>query len=244
MGRRVLVSVLIATLAAHVALAESRQQSVATPPERVAGLLSLPEVFGNGPCDRFVAKDVPLHSSPEAPASGAIRVATPWTFPPEGGCQGLEVHARRPDSEAALALPVEEFEYESAGAVVLEQRGPWFRVRLADGSAWLRATERDRFHPLERLLKEGLTYLTSDWNGQLSSQPSGRGRKARAAGQAETSVRVSRSTWAHGGLWLYVEVMSHSGCEGGDEPRVVDRGWVPAQAPSGARVIWFYSRGC
>ena len=235
---------MIATLP-HVGQAElHRQDTTATGRERLAGLLSLPEVFGDGPCDRFVAEDVPLYASPEAPSAGAIRVVTPWTFPPEGGCQGLEVHARRSEAETPLPLPVEEFEYESVGAIVLEQRGRWFRVRLADGSAWLRATERDRFHPLERLLKDGLTYLTSDWDRQLSSQPAGRVRKARVAGQAETSVRVIRSTLANGELWLYVEVMSHSGCEGGDEPRVVDRGWVPAQGPSGLRVIWFYSRGC
>ena len=37
----------------------------ATAPDRVIGLLSLPQVFGSEVCAPFEPKDVPLHSTPK-----------------------------------------------------------------------------------------------------------------------------------------------------------------------------------
>ena len=45
------------------------------------------------------------------------------------------------------------------------------------------------------------------------------------------------------GLWLHVETLDESPCNGGT-PKVVDRGWIPAYAASGALVAGYYSRGC
>ena len=42
-----------------------------------------------------------------------------------------------------------EYAYEEPGAVVLERRGKWFRVRLNSGSAWLEASAQDEFYGLE-----------------------------------------------------------------------------------------------
>jgi hypothetical protein len=48
--------------------------------DRVIGLLSLPEVFGTGACDRFVPDEIPLHTAPDGPIVGFIRIDTPWTL--------------------------------------------------------------------------------------------------------------------------------------------------------------------
>jgi len=57
-------------------------------------------------------------------------------------------------------------------------------------------------------------------------------------------VRVRRASREKEGLWFFVEIMSHSACEGDGEPTVADQGWVPAYGKADAPTIWFYSRGC
>jgi hypothetical protein len=220
-------------------------QSGPQPPDRLIGLLTLPDVLGHGPCDRFTPRDLVLHTAPDGPPAGTIRVVREWTHLAEGGCEGLEVRVQGPDSNDLHPLPVAEFQYEDVAAIALEQRGRWFRLRLETGSAWVRASDRDEFHPLERLLIDGLAHFTPDWDRRLSERPGASSRNARGVtGQDEPSARVIRSETAGAVLWLFVEVMSHSGCEGGEAPRVVDRGWVPAHTASGRPTLWFYSRGC
>jgi hypothetical protein len=141
--------------------------------DRVIGLLTLPEVFGGGPCDKFDPREVPLYQAPGSSAiAGSIRVEKTWTYPPEGGCDGLEVKVHRKGGVRATDLPTEEYEYEAPAAIVLEARGRWFRVRLADGSAWVRASDRNRYLPLRELLgNDALTHFTDDWDGTLKRAP-------------------------------------------------------------------------
>ena len=142
-------------------------------PDRVIGLLSLPEVFGRAPCDRFTPQEVVLYSAPDGRRTGSIRVDRNWTFNPEGGCEGLEVRVHADADGGAAILPTKEFEYEAPAAVVLEQRRTWFRIRTDTGSAWLVATSRDEFFPLRHLLTDRLTYLTGEWDGRLASSAGG-----------------------------------------------------------------------
>jgi hypothetical protein len=218
--------------------------AVAQQRTRVVGLLALPEVFGNGPCDRFTPQDVPLYGAPDsARIVGVIRVDEGWTASSNGGCEGLKVGVHMTGTAASDPLPTKEYGYEEPGAVVLGRRGGWFLIRLAAGSAWVRGSPRNTFHPLERLLLDGLTYLTETWDGQLAPSAGGAGRPARVeARSSQPSVRVIRSQQLRGELWFDLEVIS-SPCEDPDV-KALDRGWVPAHSMSGEPVIWFYSRGC
>src|SRR4029434_8125311 len=111
------------------------------------------------------------------------------------------------------------------------------------GSAWVRSSSRDSFHPLEQLLLDGLTYLTEAWGGRLPPSAGTPGRLARVeARSSQPTVRVIRPQQLRGELWFDLEVIT-SPCE---DPNVktLDRGWVPAHMMSGEPVIWFYSRGC
>ncbi|HUF27883.1 MAG TPA: hypothetical protein VMM18_12985 [Gemmatimonadaceae bacterium] len=140
--------------------------------DRVIGLLTLPDAFGTGPCDRFTPREVSLFATPDSSTVvGVIRVDRPWTFPPEGGCEGLTVAVHRRGGGPAARLPAEEYDYEAPAAIVLEQRGRWFRVRLNDGAAWVRASSRDEFHPLQRLLTDALTHMTDSWDGTVAPEP-------------------------------------------------------------------------
>lgn len=212
--------------------------------DRVLGLLELPEVFGQGACDRFVPKPVVLHASPRGPVVGTVLVTTPMTHQADGGCQGLEVSVRSARTSAVEALPSMEFAYESPAAIVLERRGTWFRIRLNTGSAWLEASPQHEFYDLEALLTDSLARFDA-WNGGLASAPNGEVRRVPLPGAAEDQgVQVLRAVRVKGELWFLVELLSHNPCTGPDMPKAIDRGWVPAYNESNQTTLWFYSRGC
>jgi hypothetical protein len=168
--------------------------------DRIIGLLTLPEVFGAGPCDPFKPYPVTLYAAPQGGQLGTIQVDNYWTLHGvngAGGCEGLEVNVHLRGSSTAPALPTEEYTYEAPAAIVLEQRGRWFRVRLRDGSAWVNASERDVFHPLEELLTDSLTSLTESWDRMLASEPGGAARvrvpsdpRRRVVGYLEPQLEV------------------------------------------------------
>ena len=213
--------------------------------ERVIGLLALPEVFGRGACDRFSPRPLELRATPQGPVVGTVLVVKPWTHHSNGGCEGLEVGVRAPRAATVQQLPTMEYAYEEPGAVVLERRGKWFRVRLMVGSAWLEASAQDEFHSLEQLFEDSLTYLTEAWSGQVAASPGSAGRPAKLPRlAADQPVRVRRASREKEGLWFLVDIMSQSACEGNGEPTVADQGWVPAYGKADAPTIWFYSRGC
>jgi len=213
--------------------------------ERVIGLLALPEVFGQGACDRFTPRPVELRATPQGRVVGTLLVVKPWTHHGNNGCEGLEVGVRASRSATVEPLPTREYGYEEPGAIVLEQRGKWFRVRLNVGSAWLEASAQDKFYSLEQLFEDSLTHLTEAWSGQVAASPGSAGRPAKGTPLAERpAVRVRRASREKEGLWFLVDIMSHSACDGDGEPTVADQGWVPAYGQADAPTIWFFSRGC
>lgn len=141
--------------------------------DRVIGLLSMPEVFWeeHGPCDEtFTSRNVLLHSAPQSSeVIGDIRVDRDPNA--EITCT-VNVHLR---DGAVSELPTEEYAYEQRAAIVLDRRERWFKVRLADGSGWLRASSLDRFFPLEDLLWEHRELLgaTESWDRRIASEPGG-----------------------------------------------------------------------
>jgi hypothetical protein len=216
--------------------------------DRVIGLLKLPEIFGNAPCAPFEPRVVTLHAEPGGSQIASIEVDQNWSFAPHGGCEGLQVSVHRGDARAEL--PTREYDYEAPAAIVLEQRGLWFRIRLNGGAAaWTEVPLADRFLSLESLYEEfiGVTFIADGGRGQLSKAPvgtvSGRGGPPVTPGQP---VRVIETRRLAERLWLHVEVFSHSICNAAASgpPDVVAQGWIPAHLPSGEPAVWFASRGC
>src|SRR5262245_30644533 len=162
---------------------------------RVVGLLALPEVFGTSACERFTPQEVPLYDVPQSPRIvGVIRLDEGSTASNNGGCEAIKVGAHMTGTAVSFPLPTKEYGYEEPGAIVLARRGEWFQIRLVTGSAWVRASPRDTFHPLEQLLLDGLTYLTEAWDGRLAPSAGAPGRPARVeTGSAQSTVRVIRS---------------------------------------------------
>jgi hypothetical protein len=88
----------------------------------------------------------------------------------------LNVHPR--GGAPVQELPTEEYEEEEPdAAVVLEARGRWFKLRLNEGTAWLQASDDDKYFPLEHLLHRRNAYLTEAWDGRLAAIPGGSGQR-------------------------------------------------------------------
>jgi hypothetical protein len=228
--------------AVFAALALPHEGARATAGERVLGLLTLPDVFGDGACDPFSPGEIALYAEPgDDRKTGVIRVDSHWRFADEGGCEGLQVNVHEKGGGEAQPLPTREHAYEAPAAVVLEARGDWFRIRTPAGASWLRATPRDVFLPIATLLRDTLAYITADGSGALFDAPAGAPQEQ--VGEHQSIHVVSFAD--HGDrLWVEVGLLSHSPCESGDAPQVVALGWLPAHTASGEPSVWFYSRGC
>jgi hypothetical protein len=217
--------------------------SPAAAAERIIGLVSIPEVFGAGPCAAFEPQEVALHA---APADGKpfafIRVDQNWSFAPHGGCEGLKVSVHR--GSAKDDLPTREFDYEAPGAIVLERRDGWTKIQLHGSVAWFRPSPVDRFMPLSDLYEEfvGVTAISKSFTARLVSTPGMLGGPILPRVVPEQPVRVAEVR----DEWVKVEVLNNSVCTAADNgpPEVIATGWLPLHDANGEPSIWFSSRGC
>jgi len=215
---------------------------------RLLGLLAVPSLFGEGPCLPFHPEEVALHPAPASPEpTGWIRVDRNWTFPEMGGCEGLSVNVHPVGGGPPYPVPTREFGYETPGLVVVGRQEEWFQLSLEDGTAWVKAHEGAEFHPLTELLDGSLAFLTPLWDGRLAAYPGeAAGEEGTQADPVEPGGEVRVLGFHQEGeqLWVRVERLAHSICDGWEEPQVVETGWVPAHGRGGDPVVWFHSRGC
>ena len=207
------------------------------------GLLSLPEVFGPRQCAPFEPREVVLHAAPgDGEAIAVVRVDRNWSFAPHGGCEGLEVSVHQGDRRTQL--PTLEYDYEMPGAIVLEHRDGWFRIRMAGRSAWLKASLASRFMPLSELFEEfvGVTAINQSFTARLSSAPGASTGPIMPRVVPAQPVRVLEVR----GESVRVEVLSNSACTAGNDgpPEVLATGWLPLHDADGEPTVWFSSRGC
>lgn len=211
--------------------------------ERVIGLLSLPEVFGARQCAPFEPGAIALHNTPnDGQAFASIQVDQNWSFAPHGGCEGLEVSVHQ--GEQRLALPTLEYDYEMPGAIVVEHRDGWFKIRLGDRTAWLKPSLASHFMPLSDLYEEfvGVTAVRQSFTGRLTSNPGSTSGPIMPAVKPQQPVRVLQIR----DQFVQVEVLSNSACSAADDgpPEVVATGWLPLHDQKGEPTVWFSSRGC
>lgn len=215
--------------------------------DRIAGLLALPEVFGGGSCATFVPEDIPLYASPnDARPIAEIRVDQNWSFAPHGGCEGLVVRVHQ--GERKQELPTLEYDYEMPAAIVLEHHDRWFRIRLHEQSAWLKASVVDEFMPLSDLFEEfvGVTTINKSFSGRLVGSPGAITGPILPRVAPNQPVRVIEIRESLGRSWVQLEVLSNSACTAGKDgpPEVIATGWLPMYDNDGEPTVWFSSRGC
>jgi hypothetical protein len=203
--------------------------------QAMIGLLILPTVFG------------PPQTGGVVPADDLQPVAI-FAEPDDGAAPALQ-------RVALEHFEYREYTYEGAAAVVYDQRPGWYAIGLRDqplARGWVRAADAGQFLPVAALLRDRLAFLNAHWDGHLWSEPGDGRRTAEASvlvdenardASTEVAVNILDTRMLGDGLWLSVETLDQSPCNGG-APAVVDRGWIPAYAASGALVAGYYSRGC
>jgi hypothetical protein len=221
--------------------------------ERPAGLLALPEIFGEYPCERFEAKKLDLYATPlkQRPPIATIERLKSAGPADDQGCVQTTVVVRRLSDNSTDTLPTDESGYEEVRAVVYQQSGNWFRIAIPHGSGWVeRRDSRGYLSYPEQLSGESfLSYIRPGWDGKIWTNPSvGAGIPAPAAWVAlskkEIPVRVVSTQTVKGEKWVQV-VFEKESCAvslGNNLPDL--QVWLPAYRSSRETSIWFYSRGC
>ncbi len=214
--------------------------AVAQPGHRAIGLLSLPQIQGQG-CGSPPPTEIALYAQPEsADPIGWVRADRHPAA--DTDCYQDVVHIRWRADDRVQVLPTEEYEEEEPlAAIVVEQRHPWFKVQVPDGAAWVHAADGDEYFSLQQLLLKRPAYLTDVWDGTLAQVPGGP-RRSLAGSRRLMPVRFLESRETRGALWLKIAVMSHTMYESDAPPRVIATGWVPAHDRAGNVVVWFNSR--
>jgi len=221
---RVIVGLVLAFTAFASALAEPNIR-------RVVGLVELPSILGtvdpDGPPGMIPPaqiQPVPLHSHPISTSPVVAIISSPD------------------------AVETKEFDYEARAAVVYEMADDWVLVRMMVDSlsckpGWIHPNSRGPFHPVEDLLKSGLCYLTTDWNGFLYADASNSKIVSKTEPNGQTrDINILEMRKLQDQLWVAVELLGPGRCEG-IEPEIVAKGWVPVHKSDGKLNVWFFSRG-
>jgi hypothetical protein len=220
--------------------------------ERPAGLLALPEVFGEYPCDRFDAKKLDLYATPSkqrGPIATIERLKSAGP-PDDQGCYASSVVVRRIPGNSSETLPTDESGYEEVRAVVYEKSGNWFRIAIPHGSAWIeRSDSQEYFSYPEQLSGDSfLSYLRAGWDGKIWTSPGiGTGVPAPSAwlavAKTEIPIRVVSTQIVNGEKWVRI-VFETELCAAslGNLPPL--ESWLPAYRSSRDTSVWFHSRGC
>jgi hypothetical protein len=193
---------------------------LAIAPPGLVGLVEIPSVLGD----------------PEVATQGSVTLRTEPSTTAPVACV----------VRAAADLETREHGYEELSGVVYDSRPGWYglRCRGVDGLAWLAASDAGTFRRMDELLKDGLAYLTAEWDRALYQRP----RRTAAAHRVrvesrEPDITVADTTIVDDELWLLVVVHGEGRCTAEEPGPVVDAGWTPAHTRNGDVTAWFHSRG-
>lgn len=223
----------------------------AAPRIPVAGILEMPEIFGEFPCASYDPVGYEVFDSPSAEGVvlGTLEVVRGWYADEASPCEWIEVAFLDGAAATEKQIPSMEFSYEQPGLIVLERQLDWFRVHLGSRSGWILPADPDAYRAYEQLVRESLAYVKEGWTGELRAAPAN-GSATRVPEEwlrylrDDLTVEVLEDRVVDGELWFKLRLDPAYGCGTlpGDPPAV--EGWVPAYGPSGENTIWFHSRGC
>ena len=240
----IIVALLFFTIHGVEAEARDWYDVLTVTPERVVGLLDLDDIIRGGcgePIERTTAR---AFSTPSEKGAGVGTLY--WQHSTDATC-GLMFERAAGDKEE---VPTLESGYEVPAAIVFERRGQWFRIRLANGSTWIRRTDPTEFLPYPDLLREKLAHTLQDWNGILRETPNVSGTIAPLTKgwherlDRQLSVDYLGSRLVGKELWIHIRLLTEGPCGQKLEGMTPVSGWVPAYRPDRSPSAWFSSRGC
>jgi len=218
--------------------------------ERIVGLLHLPELYGEYPCQAFKAKKINLYAtaSDERPPIGTIERTNAHKPPEHPDCDEPIVVVRGLNGNIS-ALPYDESGDEFRTAVAYERSGRWFRIALSRGSGWIQADPDNFLAYPDILMSESFaTYLRPGWDGNVWTEPGSGSAEAAPSGwrvyrEKEIPIRILATRIVAGVVWIQIRFESEfCGQTLGKLPPL--QGWLPAYKGSVDTSVWFYSRGC
>lgn len=155
-------------------------------------------------------------------------------------------------SDSSELTPLEHG-YEQISAAVYEIRTlddrVWYRVHYTTsrgyGDGWISNRETSTYHPLADMLVHGLAFLTDSWDRAVFDAPRANSDKRTIRATNERpNLRVVATAGDAEHLWLQVELLEGSVCEGVEQPAIATSGWIPAFSRDGQLTAWHYARGC
>jgi hypothetical protein len=213
-------------------------------PERLIGILDLPAIVQGGCGAAPKRATMPAFA---APSQNGRRAGTLyWHEVPNVEC-GLMIERAGGVKEV---VPTLESGYEIPAAIVFERRGPWFRIRLKDGSAWIRHTDESDFLSYPDMLRDHLAHTMQTWNGILRATPGVTGPVTplspewKALTDRQLSIEYLGSRRVGNDLWLHIRLAAQAACGQVYEGVTDVEGWIPAYHTDRTTLAWFSSRGC
>jgi hypothetical protein len=213
-------------------------------PERLIGILDVPEIVQGGCGTAPNRATVRVFSAPSqnAPMVGTIY----WHEVPAIQCDLMIEKA----GGVKEGVPTLESGYEIPAAIVFERRGQWFRIRLKNGSAWIRRTDEKDFLPYPDVLVEKLAHTMQSWDGTLRATPGLSGRVTplssgwKALTDRQLSFEYLGSRRVGSELWLHIRLAAKGSCDQIYDDVTDVEGWIPAYHADRTTLAWFSSRGC
>lgn len=213
-------------------------------PERIIGLLDLPDVVagGCGPAPKRATAAVFNQPTDKASRAGTIY----WYEEADRAC---DLMIERPGGIKEV-LPTLESGYEIPAAIVYERRGAWFRIRLKVGSVWIRLTTQENFLSYPEMLEKHLPDILQGWDGTLRATPGPAGpvtplsKGWTALLDRTLSAQFLGSRKVENEHWIHVRLAAETPCGKAYEGVTDVTGWIPAYRPNGTPTMWFASRGC
>jgi hypothetical protein len=213
-------------------------------PERLIGLLDLPDIVagGCGPAPKRATTRAFATPSQNGRSVGTIY----WREERDVVCE-LMIQKAEGVKES---VPTLESGYEIPAAVVFERRGPWFRIRLKEGSAWIRRPDPKDFLPFPEILRDKLAHTMPTWDGTLRATPGPAGRITplspgwKALADRPVSFQYLGSRRVGNDTWLRVRLAAKGPCDQTYENVTDVEGWIPAYYADRTPLAWFSSRGC
>ena len=244
LGMAVFIAALFLLIGGVSAQAQDWFDVLKVTPERLIGLLDLDDIVrgGCGPAPSRATARLFGAPSEAGPGVGTLY----WQQVPNVGC-GLTIERAGGIKEL---VPTLESGYEIPAAIVFEQRGSWFRIRLAKGSAWIRRKDPAEFLPYPELVWKKLPYMLYGWDGILRATPSATGKVVPLTqGWSELldrapSIEYLGSRRVGGELWLHIKLITDRDCREKLEGMTPVSGWIPAYRSNRTPSVWFSSRGC
>lgn len=174
-----------------------------------------------------------------------------------GPCEAGATRLYRPSAGGELTperLPTLEWAYEEPGLIVVSRRGPWFKVVIPGGFAWLRMRPEMVFRSVPTLL-QGAYAFSTEGRGllRLYYEAGSKDQFVDTPVKESAPLVVQAAQHVDGRLWLKVGILPQAALD------VVDRGicddphrvhallavgWLPFHSHHGQPRAWFYSRGC